>query len=213
MTESHCIDRRVVGDLVAVASVEGLTVSEAARRLCVTRQGLYKILSYLRQRGLVEGGRVIKLSQKGRDFLSAILKDLLRYFNIYSIRVEGYVISGLGEGAFYMSLEGYKRAFERALGFVPYPGTLNIKLTPHSLPLRRYLDGLPGIYIPGFSNGLRTYGGVKAFRAKLRDIEGAVVMPERTHHSSDVIEVIAPVKLRDVLGLRDGDKVELEIYL
>jgi len=60
---------------------------------------------------------------------------------------------------------------------------------------------------------VRTYGAVKAFRARIRGIESAVVMPERTHHPSDVIEVVAPVKLRDVLGLRDGDRVEIEIYL
>jgi CTP-dependent riboflavin kinase (EC 2.7.1.-) len=179
----------------------------------MTRQGLYKVLRSLRERGYVEEGPVVKLSQKGRDVLSAALKDLLSYFNIVSIKLSGVVISGLGEGAFYISLEGYRRAIERLLGFTPYPGTFNVKLDPQSVPYRRYLDSLPGILIAGFSNGVRTYGAVKAFRARIRGIESAVVMPERTHHPSDVIEVVAPVKLRDVLGLRDGDRVEIEIYL
>ncbi|MEM0467636.1 MAG: DUF120 domain-containing protein [Pyrobaculum sp.] len=213
MSRQSCINRRVIGDLLAISTVEGLTVSEAARRLCITRQGLYKILSYLKKEGFVESGRVVKISQKGREYLSTVLKDLMRFFNINSIKLEGYVVSGLGEGAFYMSLEGYRKAFEKVLGYVPYPGTLNIKLTPQSLPLRRYLDGLPGIYIPGFSNGVRTYGGVRLFKAKIRGVETAVVIPERTHHSSDVIEIIAPMKLRDVLSLRDGEKIEIEIYL
>ncbi|MEM1519646.1 MAG: DUF120 domain-containing protein, partial [Pyrobaculum sp.] len=199
MSRQSCINRRVIGDLLAISTVEGLTVSEAARRLCITRQGLYKILSYLKKEGFVESGRVVKISQKGREYLSTVLKDLMRFFNINSIKLEGYVVSGLGEGAFYMSLKGYRKAFEKVLGYVPYPGTLNIKLTPQSLPLRRYLDGLPGIYIPGFSNGVRTYRGVRLFKAKIRGVETAVVIPERTHHSSDVIEIIAPMKLRDVL--------------
>jgi len=60
---------------------------------------------------------------------------------------------------------------------------------------------------------MRTYGAVKAFRARVRGVEGAVVMPERTHHPTDVIEVVAPVKLRDVLGLRDGDRIEIEVFI
>jgi riboflavin kinase len=209
----ECVDRRLVGDLLALSRVEGLPVAEAAGRLCMTRQGLYKILRSLRERGYVEEGPVVKLSQRGRDILSAALRELLSYFNIVSIRVVGVVVSGLSEGAFYISLEGYKRVMEELLGFVPYPGTLNIKLDPQSLPYRRYLESLPGILIPGFTNGMRTYGAVRAFRARLRGVEGAVVIPERTHHPTDVIEVVAPVKLRDVLGLKDGDKVEIEIYL
>ena len=208
-----CVDRKLLGDLLALSRVEGLPVADAAGRLCMTRQGLYKVLRSLRERGYVEEGPVIKLSQKGRDVLSAALKDLLSYFNIVSIKLSGVVISGLGEGAFYISLEGYRRAIERLLGFTPYPGTFNVKLDPQSVPYRRYLDSLPGILIAGFSNDVRTYGAVKAFRARIRGIESAVVMPERTHHPSDVIEVVASVKLRDVLGLRDGDRVEIEIYL
>lgn len=208
-----CIDRRLIGDLIALSTVEGLSVTDAAEKLCLTRQGLYKLLRHLKKEGYVAEGPAIRLTQKGKDTLGIVLKDLLRYFNILSIRLSGRVVSGLGEGAFYMSLEGYRRAIEQKLGFTPYPGTLNIKLDPPSVVYKRYLDSLPGILIPGFSNGLRTYGAVKAFRAKLRDIEGAIVMPERTHHPADVIEVIAPFKLREILGLRDGDRVEIEIYL
>ncbi|AAL63989.1 DUF120 domain-containing protein [Pyrobaculum aerophilum] len=209
----ECKERRLIGDLIALSYVEGLPVAEAAKRLCVTRQGLYKLLKQLRNEGYVAEGPLIKITQKGRDLLSSVLRDLLRYFNIASIRLIGRVISGLGEGAFYISLEGYRRAIEEKLGFTPFPGTLNIKLDPQYLPYRRYLDGLPGIVIPGFTNGLRTYGGVKAFKAKINGVEGAVVMPERTHHPTDVIEIIAPVKLRDALNLKDGDIVEVEILL
>lgn len=209
----ECKERRLIGDLIALSYVEGLPVAEAAKRLCVTRQGLYKLLKQLRNEGYVAEGPLIKITQKGRDLLSSVLRDLLRYFNIASIILIGRVISGLGEGAFYISLEGYRRAIEEKLGFTPFPGTLNIKLDPQYLPYRRYLDGLPGIVIPGFTNGLRTYGGVKAFKAKINGVEGAVVMPERTHHPTDVIEIIAPVKLRDALNLKDGDIVEVEILL
>lgn len=205
--------RKILGDLIALALVEGEPISEAAKRLCMTRQGAYKLVKLMRQMGYLSEGPTVKLTQKGRDALSQVLNALMRYFNITTIKLSGFVTSGLGEGAFYISLEGYKKSIEKALGFTPYPGTLNIKLEPASVPYRRYLEGLPGIYIPGFSNGLRTYGAVKAFRAKIMGIEGAIVMPERTHHHIDTIEVIAPVKLRDVLNLKDGDRVEIEVLI
>lgn len=209
----ECQERRLIGDLITLVSVEGLPVAEAARRLCVTRQGLYKLLKQLREEGYIAEGPIIKLTSKGRDLLSSILRDLLRYFNIASIRLVGRVVSGLGEGAFYISLNGYRKAIEQRLGFTAYPGTLNVKLDPQYLPYRRYLDELPGVMVPGFSNGLRTYGSVKAFKARVNGVEGAVVMPERTHHPTDTVEVIAPVRLRDVLGVKDGDIVEIEVYL
>jgi len=40
-----------------------------------------------------------------------------------------------------------------------------------------------------------------------------VLLVERTSHGPEVIEVIAPVKLRDRLNLRDGDEVTINILL
>ncbi|MBP1448508.1 MAG: CTP-dependent riboflavin kinase [Thermoproteus sp.] len=203
----------VLGYLLALAQVEGMTPTEAARALGISRQGLYKALRKLKGMGLIEEGAYIKFSEAGRDELREILRGLMKYFSITTIRLEGYVARGLGEGAFYVSLEGYKRQIEEKLGFAPYPGTLNIVLAPDSLPYRRYLDSLPGILLEGFSNGLRTYGRVKAFRCRIGGIEGAVLVIERTHHGPEVVEVVAPIKLRDALSLKDGDPVSVEVEL
>ncbi len=40
---------------------------------------------------------------------------------------------------------------------------------------------------------------------------GAVIVPERTHYPEDIIEIIAPVKLRDYLNVNDGSIVEVEV--
>jgi riboflavin kinase len=204
---------RLACDLIVLSTVEGLTVAEASRRLRVTRQGLYKKVKSLREAGYLAQGRTIALTEAGRQVLRAVLEHLLRYFNIVSVRLRGFVTSGLGEGAYYMSLEGYRRSIERLLGFTPYPGTLNVRLDPQSAALRRYLDVLPGVTIPGFSDGARTYGSVKAFSATIENVSCAVILPERTHHPPDIVEVIAPVRLRDALGLRDGDIVEIEVSI
>ncbi|MEZ0248375.1 MAG: DUF120 domain-containing protein [Thermoproteus sp.] len=203
----------VVGYLVLLASVEGMTPSEAAKALGISRQGLHKALRRLRELGYVEDEPYLKISEAGREVLRRALRDLMRYFGMSAIRLEGYVARGLGEGAFYVSLEGYRRQIEEKLGFTPYPGTLNVVLTPDSLIYRRYLEALPGILLKGFSDGLRTYGSVKAFRCKTRGVDCALLVIERTHHGPEVVELIAPVRLRDVLRLNDGDPIDVEVQL
>ena len=37
-------------------------------------------------------------------------------------------VSGMSEGAYYMSLKGHARQFVKRIGYVPFPGTLNAKL-------------------------------------------------------------------------------------
>jgi len=39
--------------------------------------------------------------------------------------------------------------------------------------------------------------------------ESAIVIPERTRHEKDIIEVIAPVNLRESLNITDNDKVKI----
>jgi riboflavin kinase len=38
-----------------------------------------------------------------------------------------------------------------------------------------------------------------------------VIVPDRTHHDASQLEVIAPVRLRETLGLVDGDTVTVLI--
>ena len=43
--------------------------------------------------------------------------------------IDGTVVTGLGEGAFFMSMDHYKKEIKNKLGFDAYPGTLNIKIS------------------------------------------------------------------------------------
>jgi len=129
--------------------------------------------------------------------------------------IEGIVFSGLGEGAYYVTREPYRKQFIEKLGFDPYPGTLNLKLTSwYDINLRRELEERPGIKISGFENENRTYGPVKCFHARINGKErGAVILALRTHYDSSVIEIIAPSYLRKALKLKDGNKVKVEVSL
>ncbi|HXZ98604.1 MAG TPA: DUF120 domain-containing protein, partial [Candidatus Acidoferrum sp.] len=126
--------------------------------------------------------------------------------------LEGTLFSGIGEGAWYVSQSGYRRQFAEKLGFEPFPGTLNLRLRREYDDERRLLETLPHIQIDGFSDGDRTFGPVKCYRAKINDLEdGALISAVRTHYAGDVIELIAPSNLRARLGLKDGDTVKARI--
>jgi len=118
------------------------------------------------------------------------------------MRIRGKVASGLGEGKYYISREGYSKQFSEKLGFTPSPGTLNLKLDePFTL------DDSESIEIEGFSEEGSSFGGCRCLPAEIGGMKGAIVRPERTGYPATLIEIIAPVNLREALGLSDGDEV------
>jgi len=111
-----------------------------------------------------------------------------------------------------MRQEGYREQFRHLLGFEPYPGTLDIKLSDDSLELKATLENLPSKRADGFVTPERTFGQVKCFPAKLRGVQVAVIIPSRSSHV-DVIELIAAKSLRKSLKLKDGDTVKIEVTI
>ncbi|MEM1586070.1 MAG: DUF120 domain-containing protein [Candidatus Bathyarchaeia archaeon] len=196
-----------------------ISTTSLAKKVGLSQQSISRYLISLEKKGLIrrtisKGGSLIRLSKAGEDFLKKIYLDLSVIFEEKRpMIIEGEVFSGLGEGAYYVSQEGYRRQFIEKLGFDPYLGTLNLRITDEkSMKVRDMLDVYPGIEIKGFRNKSRTYGLVKCFLATVNGREkGAVVLASRSHYGKDVLEVIAPVYLRDKLGLKDGDKVKVEI--
>ncbi len=131
------------------------------------------------------------------------------------IDLGGVLVSGMGEGAYYMSLPGYTRQFKTALGHIPFPGTLNVKLDgKEHVEAVRQLDALGGIKIGGFCDGKRTYGWVKCFAARINDaVDAHLARLERTHHDHTVIELISRHNIRESAGLSDGSKVAIRIHI
>lgn len=162
-------------------------------------------------------GLAVRLTDRGLEAVEAFMADVGANLEKgkSTITFRGAVFTGLKEGAYYVSLKGYSDGFSRGLGFAPFPGTLNLRLTTEAMiDQRRRLELLKGIEIPGFRDERRSYGGVKCFRAKVAGKHpGAVLAVERTHHDSSVLEVVSPVNLRRSLGLKDGDECTVTAYL
>jgi len=194
-----------------------------AERLGVSQQTASRYLIDLERIGWIKRtttvqGTLVRLSEEGKTQLKRVHSGLSMILEAQyppSLTIEGVVFSGLGEGAYYVTREAYRRQFIEKLGFDPYPGTLNLKLTSdYDVKAVAELDAYPAIEISGFRNADRTYGPVRCFRALINNREkGAVVMALRSHYNRSVLEVIAPVYLRGKLKLKDGNRVKVTVFV
>jgi len=168
------------------------------------------------KRAVTPEGCLIKITDAGIKELKNLysnLRFLMEAAYPPSITLEGVVFTGLGEGAYYISKERYRKQFIEKLGFEPYPGTLNLKLTTdYDVKTRSELEAYPAIEIEGFRNEDRTFGSVKCYPVTIENkAKGALILALRSHYDASVIEIIAPVFLRKHLSLKDGHKVKVEV--
>ncbi len=208
--------------LGAVRSFTNVSTARLGGSLELSQQAASLRLAGLERAGLVERahsgrGLAVRMTESGLDMVEAFLADA--YVNLErgknELTFRGTVFTGLNEGGYYISLGGYARSFARALGFEPFPGTLNLRLPDEAMiEQRRRLDLMKGIEVPGFNDGKRSYGPVKCFKARIAGKRtGAVLAIQRTHYDGSVLEVISPVNLRRSLGLKDGDECSVTAYL
>jgi riboflavin kinase len=192
-----------------------------AEKLGIAQQTASRYLIELERKGWIKRtttpeGSLIKIDDAGVKELQKLHQNLRLWIEAAyppSITVEGIVFTGLGEGAYYTSKEIYKKQFIEKLGFDPYPGTLNLKLTTdYDLKTRMELEAYPAIEIQGFKTEDRTFGDIKCYPAIIDNkVKGALLSAMRSHYDSSVLEIIAPVNLRKQLKLKDGQKLKVEV--
>jgi riboflavin kinase len=191
---------------VNIASKLGFSQQTASRHLIeLENQGMIK-------RERATRGETIQITEKGMQELNKMYVTLHRILEAprKELTVEGEVFSGLGEGAYYVSQPIYMRQFQEKLGFTPFPGTLNVRLKRKHIKDRSLMDSINPIEIHGFKDGARSYGEGRCYRVMINEeVEGAVVVALRTHYREDVLEVLAPINLRERLKLKDGDTVKI----
>lgn len=121
------------------------------------------------------------------------------------MELEGRVISGMGRGRDYVGMDAYQSRFAEALGFRPFPGTLNLAVDPAER--ERLQEAADQERIPGFSVDGEEYSAVTAYPVVLDGVEAALLEMAITDHPDSVAEFIAPEDLRETLDLADGDVV------
>jgi len=132
-------------------------------------------------------------------------------------RMTGVIFSDLGLASSFMGLDWVQQSLERSLGFRPFPATLNVRpraaadeqtwrrvqTDPGGKPLAAAEGGycsaklFPIVILPGESSAAEK-------------IAAAILLPEVKDYPNDKIEIVAPVRLKDHLGVRDGDLLAWE---
>lgn len=192
-----------------------------AEKLSVSQQTASRYLIELERKGWIKrtitpDGSLIRIYEEGMKELTQLHQNLQLWLETAfppSITLEGTAFTGLGEGAYYTTKEIYKKQFIEKLGFEPYPGTLNLKLTTeYDFKAREELEAYPAVEIQGFKDEDRTFGAIKCYPATIANrIRGALISALRSHYDRSVMEIIAPVNLRRQLMLKDGQKVKVEV--
>ena len=119
------------------------------------------------------------------------------------ITFKGTVFSSNGQGGKFISLPWVKRQIQEKLGFTPYSGTLNMRLTKESVRQKRLLKKAEKFEISpekGYCTGI-------LIEAHLEGLKCGIVLPQIPDYPQDVLEVIAAWNLRKRFRIQDGSEV------
>lgn len=195
-----------------------ISTTQLSAEIGGSQQSASRHLQVLEKEGLLErkistGGSKITITAAGQAELDMVLQELkwhLEGKEAKTIIFEGEVVSGLFQGAYYISKEGYQRQIIQKLGFEAFPGTLNVKIKEEEYNKRQKLERGPSIRLEGFKDEERSFGAAKVYPCIINDEEeGAMIVAERSSHDYSVMEIISPQYLRRKMELADGDKIKV----
>jgi len=186
----------------------------------MSQQNASRRLILLEKNGTIKRSRCegITITEKGVRKLRLEIEELQQAFDI-GLEIKGMVVSGVEEGKRFLAMSEYKKRIKNVLGFEPFPGTLNIKLTEKEKKKRSQLLALEPIIIDGFERNGKKYGDLYAYKCMVclrnahssNSIEAAVVFPLRTRHGVEILEIISSKNLRKNMRLRNGSVVKITI--
>jgi len=131
--------------------------------------------------------------------------------------INGIIFSDLGLASKFMALEWVRSSLSECLGFAPFPATLNVhpayredKLEWESVrddtSLFSHMPAHEGSCLARIYRIEVESGGNRSGRR----LRAAVLLPEVKDYPRDKIEIVAPVRLKDAFGVKDGDQLRLE---
>jgi CTP-dependent riboflavin kinase len=131
-------------------------------------------------------------------------------------KIHAVIFSDLGVASRFMSLDWVQRALLERLGFAPFPATLNVR-PAHEQDSAAWEslqnDASYFSHLPGHEGAClaRIYRiAIQSEPHAVRIANAAVLLPEVKDYPKNKIEIVAPVRLKDALGVQDGDRLSLE---
>ena len=125
-------------------------------------------------------------------------------------QITGRIVGGARQGAFFTRLEWVKAQCKQKLGFEPWPGTLNLEISIDRVDLIDELREKGGIELISPD---ANYCSGHMLPVSIEGLQAAIVIPAEDVrvHAKNIIEIIAPERLKDILDIRDGDWLTVEI--
>ncbi len=193
-----------------------ITTTEIGEALSMSQQNASRRLAELEKEGWIErNADGIMLTKKSKDELAGLYSTLQIVFenSERAMELDGQVVSGLGEGKYYLSMSKYKTQIKEKLGFIPFPGTLNIQIKKEEMWKKKAILQMDPVIINGFRDKDRSYGDLFAYKCRMKGLKDgcALIVPLRTHHGDDVMELICPLNIKKRLSLKDGDCVRVMV--
>ncbi len=188
-----------------------LTTAELGAALGMSQQNASRRLKVLEESGKIKRtSKSIVVTEKG-IFEARMLAEEITSALEKKLRLSGKIVDGVGEGRYYTSLPDYRQGIKQKLGFEPFPGTLNILLDEKGKAKRNILLSREAMVIGGFKTKSRSFGDIFAYRCMVDGVEGAVVIPLRSHHGPEILEIISRFNLRGRLEKNEGEEVSVEV--
>lgn len=128
---------------------------------------------------------------------------------IATMRVKGKIARGIGESGSFLGIPWVNRQLCDKMKFQPWEGTLNIVVDGEDAQRLLKENGTERLVAEqaGFCDAL-------LFRALLNEkYECGIVLPLVPNYSSTLLEIVAPIKVKETLGLDDGDEIMVDIFL
>ena len=127
------------------------------------------------------------------------------------VAIKGKITEGLKESRLFTHIPWVREQFITKLGIDPYPGTLNLELIDNQdieklkeIKRRKGIEIIPAE--PGFCSA-------KCFHVLVcGKIKGALIIPQVPDYPESKLEIISSDRIRDILPLRVGDLVSVEIF-
>ena len=134
-----------------------------------------------------------------------------------SLLLDGIIFSDLGQASKFMALDWVQKALSDCLGFSPFPATLNVR--PADRKDAATWESVQND--PRYFSPMPSHGGscsARIFRVMIHDgsrtsqrkTAGAVLLPDVEDYPKNKIEIVAPMRLKEQFGVRDGDQITLE---
>ncbi len=130
-------------------------------------------------------------------------------------RMTGIIFSDLGRASSFMGLDWVQDSLKQCLGYSPFPATLNLRPqtavdTQVWQRVRSQFGWTPIMSPADHFCCARLYRVEIEAPAQSTKIAAAILLPEVNDYPRDKIEIIAPVRVKDQLGVDDGDALILE---